>query len=791
MKHTSILETTETDVFFVIDTGSDVSDFFFSYVRQGLARYVKLEDVSSNITNGNVRISAYSFPYVSDSNFRLLCVNSSDVQAINDAIVFNLQKQHITNRNYSKIISDQTNGINKSIDSSPRNSSKQIILITNSYPDHETVDFLKSFVGSYRGNDGESYSKSVNVLTIGADANSRALLETLVDNSGDIIHISLEDAQADYNSSSNSLFLNISDLINSFPSVTPTPTVTPSPTPTPVNIDDEYTDIAGCRGQPFIQKCLHTEIAVANNTIGNEYVWTDTGIDINAGDVIHIITRGCICSESSILVDGDSPIQTENKSLILIDEDTNCSDVSGFPNKNTNKLFGTILPKNIKPTILNKTDILFSPTSAIFMKSNTATKTGRLWLLPYSDSYNNDSRYVYCSKIYVDRIDISPTPTTTPTNTPTPTHTPTVSATPTNTPTVSATPTNTPTHTITPTVTPTPGLSVTPTLTPTPTPTLTQTPSITPTITLTPSITQTITPTSSITPTPTATYLDTNRANFNNQASWNGASGNLTTVGTNGRSSYYGTYDQSGLAYEWTDETFYSAIPSKIVRGGAYLTTYTNRLSNSYRMSLDVRYGQSYAGFRVGAISSVVDNDIDFISVGDTSNSGHVSGFGAVNYAYQAAKFLVTNDEYVEFLNSVAQTDPYGLYDLSMTSVPIGGINRSGSNGSFTYTSKTNMGNKPIVYIDWFSCARYCNWLHNNRPTGSQNASTTEDGAYTLNGAITGIVERNGNAQYYLLNEDEWFKAAFYNGSLYYNYATQSDSAPTPVTANSTGDGVL
>ena len=62
---------------------------------------------------------------------------------------------------------------------------------------------------------------------------------------------------------------------------------------------------------------------------------------------------------------------------------------------------------------------------------------------------------------------------------------------------ISATPTNTPTPTVTPTVTVTPGLTptATSTLTPTPTPTVTITPSITPTHTVTPGLTPTATPT--------------------------------------------------------------------------------------------------------------------------------------------------------------------------------------------------------------------------------------------------------------------------------------------------------
>ena len=44
-----------------------------------------------------------------------------------------------------------------------------------------------------------------------------------------------------------------------------------------------------------------------------------------------------------------------------------------------------------------------------------------------------------------------------------------------------------------------------------------------------------------------------NSANYNNNASWNpsvGPSSYITTVGSNGGPSYYGTYDQAGLLAE-------------------------------------------------------------------------------------------------------------------------------------------------------------------------------------------------------------------------------------------------
>ena len=104
------------------------------------------------------------------------------------------------------------------------------------------------------------------------------------------------------------------------------------------------------------------------------------------------------------------------------------------------------------------------------------------------------------------------------------------------------------------------------------------------------------------------------------------------------------------------------------------------------------------------------------------------------------------------------------------------------------------MGNKPVVYINWFRAARYCNWLHNNKPSyGRQDIYTTEDGAYHLCGANQGIVPRQNNALYWIPTEDEWIKAGYYKGNGinngYYNYATQNDSVPACVNSNSDGSG--
>jgi formylglycine-generating enzyme required for sulfatase activity len=88
----------------------------------------------------------------------------------------------------------------------------------------------------------------------------------------------------------------------------------------------------------------------------------------------------------------------------------------------------------------------------------------------------------------------------------------------------------------------------------------------------------------------------------------------------------------------------------------------------------------------------------------------------------------------------------------------------------------------PVNFVTWFSAARFVNWLNNGQQT---NAASMETGAYTLNNTVSGpIVSRNSGAQVFLPSQNEWYKAAFYNGSSYMTYATNSNSAPTATVSN-------
>jgi formylglycine-generating enzyme required for sulfatase activity len=195
-----------------------------------------------------------------------------------------------------------------------------------------------------------------------------------------------------------------------------------------------------------------------------------------------------------------------------------------------------------------------------------------------------------------------------------------------------------------------------------------------------------------------------------------------------------------------------------------------------------------------GAASAQIT--IATVPVGNPGNAPDTTGFGEVDYTYNMGEYDVTASQYTAFLNAVAATDTYGVYNSSMAyAAPVNayngdpGIIQSGSSGSYTYSVAAGRGNYPVTDVTFWDACRFANWLDNGQPTGSEGAGTTETGTYTLTptGIANNTVTRNANSTWAVTSENEWYKAAYYtplggtgnSNPNYWLYATQSNTITT------------
>ena len=184
--------------------------------------------------------------------------------------------------------------------------------------------------------------------------------------------------------------------------------------------------------------------------------------------------------------------------------------------------------------------------------------------------------------------------------------------------------------------------------------------------------------------------------------------------------------------------------------------------------------------------------DIQTVLVSNAGNAGDptvmgdgTSGYGAVAYEFEIGRYEVTNAQYVEFLNSVADADPNGVFHTGMQAGFNGGIIRRGNAGAYVYSPKAGYADKPVNYVTFSSAARFCNWLHNGQPVGPQGSATTESGAYTMIGATAMALPgsngggRTNSWKWALPTEHEWHKAAYGNpANVWTDFATGSNTTP-------------
>ena len=138
---------------------------------------------------------------------------------------------------------------------------------------------------------------------------------------------------------------------------------------------------------------------------------------------------------------------------------------------------------------------------------------------------------------------------------------------------------------------------------------------------------------------------------------------------------------------------------------------------------------------------------LEFVTVGDPGNAADTAvrgstGYGAVPYVYQMGKYDVTVGQYCQFLNAVAKTDTYGLYNSGMATGIGLSDHRHCPERQFGQLQLLGHGQlqprRPIVRSSMSPGA-----MRHGSATGCKTASrpgprgsgTTETGAYTLNGA--------------------------------------------------------
>jgi formylglycine-generating enzyme required for sulfatase activity len=150
---------------------------------------------------------------------------------------------------------------------------------------------------------------------------------------------------------------------------------------------------------------------------------------------------------------------------------------------------------------------------------------------------------------------------------------------------------------------------------------------------------------------------------------------------------------------------------------------------------------------------------MDFVSISGATNPG--SGYGIVNHDYSIGKYEVTNDQWNKFSISLG--------------VPVTGVPSNGYDGVIQFTGLNMPNNRTSLY----EAAQFVNWL--NTSTGYRAAYNFTGTQGTNNYALaTGSpgVYRNPDAKYFLPTEDEWVKAAYWNGTSLQTYATIGNGSP-------------
>jgi len=171
----------------------------------------------------------------------------------------------------------------------------------------------------------------------------------------------------------------------------------------------------------------------------------------------------------------------------------------------------------------------------------------------------------------------------------------------------------------------------------------------------------------------------------------------------------------------------------------------------------------------IGAAQATVV--IETVPVGDIGNAADSTGYGAVGNPYNIGKYKVTVSQYAEFLNVIRKRPGRSRYG-NLMAPQIAQVDTGDAADPYSYNVVSGCENQAIVGVSFWNACAFANWLTNGQGDGD-----TETGAYTLNGydgSGGGEISRNSGAGWFIPTVDEYYKAAFYNGSGYLTAAAPS-----------------
>jgi formylglycine-generating enzyme required for sulfatase activity len=165
--------------------------------------------------------------------------------------------------------------------------------------------------------------------------------------------------------------------------------------------------------------------------------------------------------------------------------------------------------------------------------------------------------------------------------------------------------------------------------------------------------------------------------------------------------------------------------------------------------------------------------NIDFVNISGATNP--TSGYGIVNHDYRMGTYEITNNQWDKFKASLPVNPATGQ------PIPV-----TGADGGYSYDSYFTGASVPTDRVSWYEAAQFVNWLNTStnhqaayKFTGEQGTSNYTFAPWSPAEADGANLYRNKAAFYFLPTENEWVKAAYWNGTTLQTYATIGGVFPT------------